>query len=135
MLNIVKTVDQLHHPAKQSIDKMGIARRTFFRWCDRCVEKGSRYWKTDRQVRNGCVTGSSRQSVTTSSTWPRNISSDQLGCGRCVLPMKGVISIRKPQLRKLLPSFFLNFSSIFDGVADCESTENKGYYIFIIKTI
>ena len=39
-LEIIHIVEQSHLPAKQTLDKLGIARRTFYRWYDRYLEGG-----------------------------------------------------------------------------------------------
>jgi transposase InsO family protein len=39
-LEIIRTVEQSHLPAKKTLDQLGIARRTFYRWYDRYVEGG-----------------------------------------------------------------------------------------------
>ena len=39
-LEIIKIVEQSHLPAKKTLDQLGIARRTFYRWYDRYVEGG-----------------------------------------------------------------------------------------------
>ena len=39
-LEIIKLVEQSHLPAKQTLDRLGIARRTFYRWYDRYLEDG-----------------------------------------------------------------------------------------------
>ena len=39
-LEIIRIVEQSHLPAKLTLDKLGIARRTFYRWYDRFVEHG-----------------------------------------------------------------------------------------------
>ena len=39
-LEIIRLVEQAHLPAKQTLDKLGIARRTFCRWYDRYLEGG-----------------------------------------------------------------------------------------------
>ncbi|EBW1312035.1 IS3 family transposase, partial [Salmonella enterica subsp. enterica serovar Mbandaka] len=39
-LEIIKIVAQSHLPAKKTLDQLGIARRTFYRWYDRYVEGG-----------------------------------------------------------------------------------------------
>ncbi len=39
-LEIIRIVEQSHLPAKKTLDKLGIARRTFYRWYDRYVEGG-----------------------------------------------------------------------------------------------
>ena len=39
-LEIIRIVEQSHVPAKRTLDKLGIARRTFYRWYDRYLEGG-----------------------------------------------------------------------------------------------
>ena len=39
-LEIIRLVEQSHLSAKQTLDKLGIARRTFYRWYDRFLEGG-----------------------------------------------------------------------------------------------
>ena len=39
-LEIIKIVEQSHLPAKRTLDQLGIARRTFYRWYDRYLEGG-----------------------------------------------------------------------------------------------
>jgi putative transposase len=39
-LEIIRIVEQSHLPAKKTLDQLGIARRTFYRWQDRYVEGG-----------------------------------------------------------------------------------------------
>ena len=39
-LEIIKLVEQSHLPAKRTLDQLGIARRTFYRWYDRYREGG-----------------------------------------------------------------------------------------------
>ena len=39
-LEIIKIVEQSHLPAKKTLDQLGIARRTFYRWYDRYLEGG-----------------------------------------------------------------------------------------------
>jgi transposase InsO family protein len=39
-LEIIRIVEQSHLPAKKTLDQLGIARRTFYRWYDRYVEGG-----------------------------------------------------------------------------------------------
>jgi transposase-like protein len=39
-LEIIRLVEQSHLPAKQTLDQLGIARRTFYRWYDRYLEGG-----------------------------------------------------------------------------------------------
>ena len=39
-LVIIRTVEQSHLPAKRTLDQLGIARRTFYRWYDRYLDGG-----------------------------------------------------------------------------------------------
>ncbi len=39
-LEIIKLVEQSHLPAKRTLDRLGIARRTFYRWYDRYLDGG-----------------------------------------------------------------------------------------------
>ena len=39
-LEIIRTVEQSHLPAKRTLDQLGVARRTFYRWYDRYLEGG-----------------------------------------------------------------------------------------------
>ena len=39
-LEIIRIVEQSHLPAKQTLDRLGIARRTFYRWYDRYLDGG-----------------------------------------------------------------------------------------------
>lgn len=39
-LEIIRLVEQSHLPARQTLDQLGIARRTFYRWYDRFLECG-----------------------------------------------------------------------------------------------
>ena len=39
-LEIIRLVEGSHLPAKQTLDKLGIPRRTFYRWYDRYREHG-----------------------------------------------------------------------------------------------
>ena len=39
-LEIIRLVEQAHLPAKQTLDQIGIPRRTFYRWYDRYLEGG-----------------------------------------------------------------------------------------------
>ena len=39
-LEIIRLVEGSHLPAKQTLDKLGIPRRTFYRWYDRYLEHG-----------------------------------------------------------------------------------------------
>jgi putative transposase len=39
-LEVIRIVEQSHLPAKRTLDQLGIARRTFYRWYDRYFEGG-----------------------------------------------------------------------------------------------
>ncbi len=39
-LEIIRIVEQAHLPAKETLDRLGIARRTFYRWYDRYLDGG-----------------------------------------------------------------------------------------------
>ncbi len=39
-LEIIRIVEQSHLPAKRTLDQLGVARRTFYRWHDRYLEGG-----------------------------------------------------------------------------------------------
>jgi transposase-like protein len=39
-LEIIRLVEQSHLPAKQTLDKLGIPRPTFYRWYDRFLTHG-----------------------------------------------------------------------------------------------
>ena len=39
-LEIIRIVEQAHLPAKHTLDRLGVARRTFYRWYDRYLEGG-----------------------------------------------------------------------------------------------
>ena len=39
-LEIIRIVEQSHLPAKLTLDKLGVSRRTFYRWYDRYLEGG-----------------------------------------------------------------------------------------------
>jgi len=39
-LEIIRIVEQSHLPARKTLDQLGIARRTFYRWYDRYLEGG-----------------------------------------------------------------------------------------------
>ena len=39
-LEIIRIVEQARLPAKQTLDQLGVARRSFYRWCDRYLEGG-----------------------------------------------------------------------------------------------
>ncbi|WP_425905397.1 IS3 family transposase [Nitrobacter sp. TKz-YC02] len=53
-LEIIRLVEQSHLPAKKTLDKLGIARRSFYRWYDRYLEGGPEALE-DRPSRPGRV--------------------------------------------------------------------------------
>lgn len=48
-LEIIGIVEQSHLPAKRTLDQLGIARRTFYRWYDHYLDDSS--LKTERTAR------------------------------------------------------------------------------------
>ena len=57
-LEIIRVVEQSHLPAKRTLDKLGIARRTFYRWYDRYLEGGPEALEDRPPRRAGCGTAS-----------------------------------------------------------------------------
>src|SRR5665213_1103133 len=53
-LEIIRLVEQSHLPARRTLDQLGIARRTFYRWYDRYLEGGPEAL-ADRPSRPGRV--------------------------------------------------------------------------------
>ena len=53
-LEVIRIVEQSHLPAKVTLDKLGIARRTFYRWYDRYLDGGPEALE-DRQSAPGRV--------------------------------------------------------------------------------
>jgi putative transposase len=49
-LEIIRLVEQSHLPAKRALDKLGVARRTFYRWYDRYLEGGPEALADKRSV-------------------------------------------------------------------------------------
>jgi putative transposase len=49
-LEIIRLVEQSHLPAKRTLDKLGVARRTFYRWYDRYLEGGPEALADKRSV-------------------------------------------------------------------------------------
>ena len=61
-LEIIRIVEQSHLPAKLTLDKLGIARRTFYRWYDRFLEGGPEALE-DRPVRRQYIRHNSRRKL------------------------------------------------------------------------
>jgi hypothetical protein len=57
-LEIIRIVEQSHLPAKLTLDKLGIARRTFYRWYDRFLEGGPEALEDRPSAPSRCGTGS-----------------------------------------------------------------------------
>lgn len=55
-LEIIRIVEQLHLPSKRTMDQIGIARRTFYRWYDRYLDAGPEALE-DRAAAPGRVAG------------------------------------------------------------------------------
>ena len=53
-LEIIRIVEQSHLPARKTLDQLGIARRTFYRWYDRYLEGGPEALE-DRPSRPGRI--------------------------------------------------------------------------------
>ena len=66
---IIQLVEQSHLPAKRTLDKLGIPRATFYRWCDRYREGGLEALETAVHDQIVSGTGSRTMSATRSSTW------------------------------------------------------------------
>ena len=56
-LEIIRIVEQSHLPAKRTLDQLGVARRTFYRWYDRYLEGGPEALarSEERRVGKECV--------------------------------------------------------------------------------
>ena len=50
---IIRLVEPSHLPAKRTLDKLGIPRATFYRWCDRYGEGGVERWPASFSTRPG----------------------------------------------------------------------------------
>ncbi|MDR7031036.1 transposase-like protein [Rhizobium rosettiformans] len=68
-LKIIRLVEQSHLSGRQTLDKLGIPRPTFYRWYDRSRPTASRVWKTEHPRRQGCGTASLTMSATVLSPW------------------------------------------------------------------
>jgi len=52
-LEIIRLVDESHLPAKQTLDKLGIPRPTFYRWYDRFLTHGGGAGRPDVRTFTG----------------------------------------------------------------------------------
>jgi transposase-like protein len=68
-LEIIRLVEQAHLPAKRTLDQLGIARRTFYRWYDRYLEGGPESLVDRPSAPGRCGTASPAPSRTRSSRW------------------------------------------------------------------
>lgn len=96
-LEIIRIVEQSHLPTKITLDKLGVARRTFYRWYDRYLEGGtealadkpsapSRVWNRIPKVIHDQI-----------SIWPWNSQSCHHVNWRCGSPTSSVTSCQKPR--------------------------------------
>jgi putative transposase len=91
-LEIIRLVEQSHLPARQTLDQLGIARRTFYRWYDRFLEGGpealedkpsapSRVWnRIGQDIQDQIVGMALEQTELSRANWP------------CASPMRSAIS-------------------------------------------
>ena len=94
-LEIIRMVEQAHLLAKQTLDRLGIPRRTFYRWYDRYLEGGPEALE-DRP------SGPSR-------VWNRipahihdqiiELALEQSGRGPCICPVPGPAPHRRAGVR------------------------------------
>ncbi|WP_428977905.1 helix-turn-helix domain-containing protein [Rhodoligotrophos appendicifer] len=81
----IRIVEQSHLPTKRTLDQLGIARRTFYRWYDRYIEGGPVALEAGPRHPAGCGTVCPARSTTGSSNW------------RYASPMSCGSSCRKPR--------------------------------------
>lgn len=96
-LEIIRIVEQSHLPAKRTLDQLGIARRTFYRWYDRYLEGGpealedrpsapSRVWnRIGDDIRDQIVEMALETTELSLENW------------LCASPTRGATSCRKPR--------------------------------------
>jgi hypothetical protein len=68
-LEIIRLVEQSHLPTRQTLDKLGIPRRTFARWYARYLDGGPEALEDRPRRRAGCGTGCPMMCASRSSTW------------------------------------------------------------------
>jgi transposase InsO family protein len=86
-LEIIRIVEQSHLPAKRTLDKLGIARRTFYRWYDRYLEGGPEALEDRPSAPSRVWNRIAPESRTRSSRWRWNSPSCHRANWRCDLPM------------------------------------------------
>jgi putative transposase len=96
-LEIIRIVEQSHLPAKRTLDQLGIARRTFYRWYDRYLEGGpealedrpsapSRVWnRIGADIQDQIIEMALDYSELSPANW------------RCASPTRSATSCRKPR--------------------------------------
>lgn len=96
-LEIIRIVEQSHLPAKHTLDKLGIPRRTFYRWYDRFLEGGpesledrpcapGRVWnRISEDVREQIVEMALDATELSPANWP------------CASPTRSATSCRRPR--------------------------------------
>ena len=55
-LEIIRTVEKSHLSARQTLDKIGVPRPTFYRWYDKYLEGGLARWLTSPRAHPMCGT-------------------------------------------------------------------------------
>jgi transposase-like protein len=68
-LEIIRIVEQSHLPTKITLDKLGVARRTFYRWYDRYLKADRKRWLTGHRPQAACGTVSLTPSTIKSLNW------------------------------------------------------------------
>jgi transposase-like protein len=71
-LEIIRIVEQSHLPAKQTLDRLGIARPTFYRWYDLYLRFGEDAWQTGGLDPSGAGTASLTRCAAISLIWRLN---------------------------------------------------------------
>ena len=96
-LEIIRIVEQSHLPAKRTLDNLGVARRTFYRWYDRYLKGGpealedrpsapSRVWnRIPPNIHDQIIELALEQSELSPRSWP------------CGLPTSSATSSPKPR--------------------------------------
>jgi transposase-like protein len=96
-LEIIRIVEQSHLPAKRTLDQLGIARRTFYRWYDRFLEGGPEALE-DRPSTPGRVWNRIAPEVQDQIVeWRLNSPSYHRANWRCDLPMNANTLCPKPR--------------------------------------
>jgi hypothetical protein len=69
-IEIIRLVEQSHLPVKRTLDKLGIARTTFYRWYDRYQALGPDGLETAIAGQAGCGTAFPTRCASRSWIWP-----------------------------------------------------------------